>query len=255
MLSSVKGISLKILQYIKEPASKYLPCLLMTKKSLYDMLKKVFIFTERTTPPMNNTNQPRLIVAGILVDKDIAPPMNRLLAERPEVFKHSVNVAYLAAEVCCTSLAEGLNSKFNLTDAQSIEIIKGALLHDIGKLTVPKKTLNKKTKLNEAEIKTIMSHPTAGYEMLVNDKEHNYSKTVLDIVRHHHEKLDGLGYPDGLKKVSPAAQLVAFCDMYDALTETRAYRAKKSIYSAYKIISDEHLDADFFLLLASGLDR
>ena len=204
---------------------------------------------------MNNTNQPRLIVAGILVDKDIAPLMNRLLAERPEVFKHSVNVAYLAAEVCCTSLAEGLNSKFNLTDKESIEVIKGALLHDIGKLTVPKKILNKKTKLSEAEIKVIMSHPTAGYEMLVNDKEHKYSKIVLDIVRHHHEKLDGLGYPDGLKKVSPAAQLVAFCDMYDALTETRAYRAKKSIYSAYKIISDEHLDADFFLLLASGLDR
>lgn len=204
---------------------------------------------------MNNLSQPRLIVSSILLDPSVAPYMQELLNKRPEVFKHSVNVAYLAAEIGCTALRNDLNLKFNISDKDTVEIIRGALLHDIGKLYIPNKTLNKQEKLNEKDIKHIMGHPDRGYQTLIEDKEHSFSKIVLDIVKHHHEKLDGSGYPDHIKKVHPATQLVAFCDMYDALTETRAYRAKKSIFSAYKIINDEHLDTDLFLLLASCLDR
>ena len=205
---------------------------------------------------MNNlSQQPRLVVSSIMLDPSVAPYMQKLLNKRPEVFIHSVNVAYLAAEVCCTTLKHDLNLKFNISDKDTVEIIKGALLHDIGKLTIPNKVLNKQERLDERDIKLIMNHPTKGYKMLVEDKEHKFSKTVLDIVKHHHEKLDGSGYPDQIQKVSPATQLVAFCDMYDALTETRAYRAKKSVFSAYKIISDEQLDNDLFLLLASCFDR
>ena len=204
---------------------------------------------------MDNINQPRLVVASVIIDPDVAPLMNRLLNERPDVFKHSVNVAYLAAEMCCTSLRNDLNLKFNISDEDTIEIIKGALLHDVGKLEISDKILNKKTKLSEKEIKEIMSHPTLGYKMLTKGKKRKFSDTVLDIVLHHHEKLDGIGYPDHLKSVSPNTQLVAFCDMYDALTETRAYRSKKSVFSAYKIISEESLDTGLFLMLASCLDR
>mgnify|MGYP002521488413 CR=1 FL=1 len=204
---------------------------------------------------MNTLNQPRLVVSSILIDPSISSYMVRLMRERPEVYRHSLNVAYLVAEVCCTTLRDDLNIKFSFSDKLVIEVIKGALLHDIGKLAVPKRVLNKVEKLDEKEIKKIMEHPAEGYRMLTEDKEHHYSKTVLDIVKHHHEKLDGVGYPDHLKTISPPTQLVAFCDMYDALTETRAYRSKKSVYSAYKIISGEKLDMDFFLLLASCFDR
>lgn len=206
---------------------------------------------------MQNECSPRLLVSSIELDPSVTPYLQKLLAKRPEVYRHSVNVAYLAAEICCTTLRNDLKQylSFDITDKDTIEIVKGALLHDIGKLVIPNKILNKSETLTPEEVSIIMTHSQKGYEMLSNDKDNKYSKTVLDIVKHHHEKLDGKGYPDHIKKIRASTQLVAFCDMYDALTETRAYRAKKSIFSAYKIINEEQLDNDLFLLLASCFDR
>ncbi len=200
---------------------------------------------------MEHQNKPRLLVDSILVEPDVQPYLYRLKNEKCEVFKHSLNVAYLVAEICYSQIDTEEHLKLDKKEAN--DIIRGALLHDIGKLSIPSKILNKKEKLTKKEIELIRNHPLAGYNMI---KDNDFlSDTVKDIVLHHHEKLDGTGYPDGLKRIKSATQIVAFCDMYDALTEARSYRPKKTIFTAYQILNKECLDSDLFLLLASCIDR
>ena len=98
------------------------------------------------------------------------------------------------------------------------------LLHDLGKVGVPLKILNKPGKLTDDEFTTIKSHPGIGADIL---KDHSLiSPMVLDVVLHHHEKMDGSGYPHGLKgeEISLFAKMGAVCDVYDAITSNRPYK-------------------------------
>nr|WP_318192839.1 HD-GYP domain-containing protein [Pseudomonas sp. FEN] len=97
------------------------------------------------------------------------------------------------------------------------------LLHDIGKMTIPETILNKPSALTEVEFETICSHPEAGATLL----DHQYfSLRVLDVCLHHHEKIDGSGYPHKLRgsQISLFARMAAVCDVYDAITSDRPYR-------------------------------
>jgi len=99
----------------------------------------------------------------------------------------------------------------------------GALLHDIGKIIVPTEVLNKPGKLTEEEWAIMKRHPEAGLE-LVSDID--FPGDIHAIIRNHHERWDGAGYPDGLKgeEIPFAARILCVADVYDALTTTRSYR-------------------------------
>lgn len=99
------------------------------------------------------------------------------------------------------------------------------LLHDLGKATIPLEILNKPGKLTEAEFETMRGHPAAGHAMLREGK--GVGNIPLDVCLHHHEKVDGRGYPDGLKdeEISLFAKMGAVCDVYDAITSNRPYKA------------------------------
>ena len=100
-----------------------------------------------------------------------------------------------------------------------------ALLHDLGKATIPLDILNKPGKLTDAEFAVVRHHPVAGWEMLREGGK--TESAVLDACRHHHEKMDGSGYPKGLKgdEISLMAKMNAVCDVYDAITSNRPYKA------------------------------
>lgn len=102
-------------------------------------------------------------------------------------------------------------------------LLAGALLHDIGKLAVPEYILNKPGKLTESEFAKMKIHPTVGAEIL---KRVNFPYPVEDIVRYHHEKWDGTGYPKGLKgeNIPLVARIIAVVDFYDATRCDRPYR-------------------------------
>ena len=102
-------------------------------------------------------------------------------------------------------------------------LVAGALLHDIGKLAVPEYILNKPGKLTEAEFAKMKIHPTVGGDIL---KRVNFPYPVEDIVRYHHEKWDGSGYPKGLKaeKIPLVARIISVVDFYDATRCDRPYR-------------------------------
>jgi putative nucleotidyltransferase with HDIG domain len=107
----------------------------------------------------------------------------------------------------------------------------GAALHDIGKLGVYENILNKPGALTESEWEIVKSHPEVGANIIKNMK---FLEAACDLVRHHHERLDGKGYPDGLhgKEISVGARIVAVADSFDAMTSDRPYRKAYTIREA-----------------------
>lgn len=98
-----------------------------------------------------------------------------------------------------------------------------ALMHDIGKISIPEQVLNKPSRLSDDEFNLIRSHPAVGAEIISNI---GLIGDLADIVRHHHERVDGRGYPDGLTgdKMSLGAKIVGVADAFDAMTSLRVYR-------------------------------
>jgi putative nucleotidyltransferase with HDIG domain len=127
----------------------------------------------------------------------------------------------------------------------------GALLHDVGKLIVPEHVLNKPGKLDDDEWRILRRHPEAGVELLADIE---FPWDVRPMVRNHHEKWDGSGYPDGLAgtDIPLAARILAIADVYDALTTTRSYRAGYSHEKTVRIMTENaqngHFDPELFEL-------
>jgi len=119
--------------------------------------------------------------------------------------------------------ATELGALFKVSEQELRALHAGALLHDIGKLAVPEYILNKPGKLTEAEFAKMKIHPTVGGDIL---KRVNFPYPVEDIVRYHHEKWDGSGYPKGLKgeQIPLVARIISVVDFYDATRCDRPYR-------------------------------
>ena len=111
----------------------------------------------------------------------------------------------------------------------------GSILHDIGKIHIREATLRKKGPLTEEEWAEIKRHPITGFEMI---KDIPYLTPAIPVVRHHHERWDGHGYPDELSRedIPLAARIVAVADSFDAMTTSRPYRPARSPGSAYEEI-------------------
>jgi HD-GYP domain-containing protein (c-di-GMP phosphodiesterase class II) len=123
-------------------------------------------------------------------------------------------------------------------DLNVIETIRiGAVIHDIGKLAIPTSILTKLDPLTDGEWSLIRSHPVIGEQLLAPYPRY---APGLPIVRHHHERWDGLGYPDGLagEEIPIAARIVAACDAFDAMTTNRTYSAALSVEEACKELLD-----------------
>lgn len=139
-------------------------------------------------------------------------------------------------------------------DLEAIRL--SGLLHDVGKITVDTKILNKPDKLNEAEFNEIKKHPLTAYNILdVSD----VFMPIKEIVKGHHEKYDGSGYPEGLigEAIPIGARIVSITDVFDSLTSKRSYRDSMTLDEALEIIregSGTHFDAvlvDLFIPMAN----
>ena len=111
-----------------------------------------------------------------------------------------------------------------LADDELTTIRLGAYLHDVGKVRVPHEILNKPGPLTDEEFATLKQHTVWGVELLASVE---FPWDIKPIIRSHHERVDGSGYPDGLQgdAIPLAAQIICIADVYDALTTTRSYRA------------------------------
>jgi diguanylate cyclase (GGDEF)-like protein/putative nucleotidyltransferase with HDIG domain len=135
-------------------------------------------------------------------------------------------------------LAEGLARAVGYTEEQMEGLKAAALLHDIGKLAVPDYILNKPGKLTTAEYSKIMIHPVVGADILSNVE---FPYEVVPIVKHHHERYDGGGYPSGLRgeTIPVGARLLTIVDCYDALTTDRSYRQSYGRDDALNVMRSE----------------
>jgi putative nucleotidyltransferase with HDIG domain len=115
-------------------------------------------------------------------------------------------------------------------------LYSAAMFHDLGKATIPLAILDKPGRLDAQERATIETHPVLGYDVLKGNK--NISSEVLDAVRHHHEYLDGSGYPDGLcaENISDLVRMLTISDIFSALIEDRRYRQPVAREQAYDIL-------------------
>ncbi len=125
--------------------------------------------------------------------------------------------------VCALMIA--LARQLTLSDEQTYEAGMAGLLHDIGKMAIPMEILNKPGKLTEEEFSIVREHPMQGYKILRDCQ--GMTDIVLDVCLHHHEKMDGQGYPDHFTggQISLFARMGAICDVYDAITSNRPYKA------------------------------
>ena len=130
------------------------------------------------------------------------------------------------------------------------------LMHDIGKACMPMHVLNKPGKLTDAEFSVIKSHPVEGHRMLLSGE--NVPPMVLDVCLHHHEKVDGSGYPEGLdsQTISLYAKMGAVCDVYDAITSNRPYKAGWDPAESLRKMAEwskGHFDATVFQAFVKSL--
>jgi HD-GYP domain-containing protein (c-di-GMP phosphodiesterase class II) len=122
------------------------------------------------------------------------------------------------------SLALDLAGRLGMSGEAARSVELGALLHDIGKIRVPESILNKPGPLDEAEWEVMRAHPLVGEQILAPISP---LQGILPIVRSHHERWDGGGYPDGLAgvEIPLGARVIAVCDAWRAMNEPRPYRA------------------------------
>ncbi len=137
-----------------------------------------------------------------------------------------------------TEYATTLGKHLNLDQADLDALYRGAFLHDVGKIAIPDRVLLKKGRLTRKEYDLMKRHPTIGDDLCRTVRSF---EAVRPIVRHHHERLDGRGYPDGLAgdRIPLLAQIVSIVDVFDALTTDRPYRKALPTATAYKMMRED----------------
>jgi len=141
----------------------------------------------------------------------------------------------------CERLADyatALGRRLELPQVDIEALYRGGFLHDIGKIAIPDRVLLKKGKLTKKEFASMMRHAEIGDALLATVRSLD---RVRPIVRHHHERIDGRGYPDGLRgdEIPLLAQIVSVVDVFDALTTDRLYRKALPIDTAYRMLLEK----------------
>jgi HD-GYP domain-containing protein (c-di-GMP phosphodiesterase class II) len=156
------------------------------------------------------------VVESINRHPDALLSLARLKTADEYTYMHSVAVC---------ALMVSLGRQLGLNDDQCRDAGMAGMLHDLGKAAMPQDILNKPGKLTNEEFDIIKTHPRRGYEMLLDSP--NVSDGAKDVCLHHHERYDGTGYPDKLagEKISLLSRMGAVCDVYDAVTSDRPYKA------------------------------
>ncbi|MCB4204295.1 HD-GYP domain-containing protein [Deferribacterales bacterium Es71-Z0220] len=186
-------------------------------------------------------------IADITVkNKSLLVNIAKLKTYDDYTFQHSLNVAIFASS---------LGKLLNLSVSEIKVLVNSGILHDIGKMLVPKDILNKPAKLTDEEFAIMKNHVLAGYDFL---KKNGFSEEELKIVLEHHERADGSGYPYGLKdeQISIAGKIGAVVDIYDAITSDRVYHKGMYPPKAIKLMfswTDKHINRKIFEFFVSNV--
>ena len=158
-----------------------------------------------------------------------------LKTKDPQLHRHSLRVHSLALSFATTTL--------QLSEAESLKIGLAAFFHDIGKMNINDAILQKASCLTRQEYQIIKNHPAYGAEMLSQFK---LIKSVIPALYHHHERLDGNGYPEGLRgdSIPFGARIIAIVDAYEVMTSHRVYQKSRTPLQAFEELY-EHAGTQF----------
>jgi HD-GYP domain-containing protein (c-di-GMP phosphodiesterase class II) len=165
------------------------------------------------------------------------------------LYRHSVNV----------SMINGLMGKWLSLNSEDISnLVIAGLVHDLGKTRVPSEILNSPNKLSDEEFEIIKKHSVFSHEMLKANSR--FSRIICDAARHHHEKMNGSGYPDGLAadEISIYARITSISDVYDAMVSKRAYKNAHSPFAVLNQLKEEQfwgLDIQLVNLFTERMPR
>lgn len=187
----------------------------------------------------------KAIVAGAQLDTDGAHEASEQIASAVALtgindWLATVKGYHLGTFQHCmlvTGVASAFGSKTGMSRQDVMRLTMAGLLHDIGKAVVPLRILDKPGALDPDELVIMQLHPVAGYDYL---SQHSMLDVqTLSSVRHHHEALDGSGYPDGLKgaEIDDLTRIITICDIYSALVERRSYKEAKTPKQALAILN------------------
>jgi putative nucleotidyltransferase with HDIG domain len=147
-----------------------------------------------------------------------------------------------------TGLCAAFSLRLGLTPNHQHLLLQAALIHDVGKARIPPHILNKPGALSKPEMEIMRTHAALGHAMLAGQR--GVDPVILDVIRHHHEYLDGTGYPDSLqgRQISDYVRIVTICDIYAALIERRPYKAPMPPQQALAVLTDLSVRLDRNLL-------
>ncbi|MNN09957.1 Cyclic di-GMP phosphodiesterase response regulator RpfG [compost metagenome] len=145
------------------------------------------------------------------------------LNKHPEIYQHSVRVSMLAEKIAV---------HLELSASDSAQLIRGCFVHDIGKIMIPRDVILERGPLDEKQWDLIKLHPILGAELLEGNQ--GFGPQITAVVRSHHERWDGKGYPDGLKgeEIPFFARVCAVIDAFDSMTSNFTYRRRLNISEA-----------------------
>ncbi len=226
-----EGYELGAIDVITKPfMSHFLKCRVNNVVELYEHRNHLEHVVEKQVERLKRMNQSLVeALASIIEFRD------------GESGEH-VRRIYRVTKILMTE-ASNTYQEYRLSEEEIEKIARSSILHDIGKIAIPDMILNKPGRLTKEEFEIMKQHTVKGCEILqtlpdIMDNEiYRYS---YDICRHHHERWDGKGYPDGLPgdEISIWAQVVAVADVYDALTSVRVYKGAYSKETACKMIAN-----------------
>ena len=194
-------------------------------KNIFNEEKYFTIFT-----PIRTNEEIITVVNNIKITTEILEELKNIRDTLPYTFRHTLLVTALTVKIA-------LDLKSTEYDPELIAVV--GLTHDIGKTRVPKYILGKDSPLRQSEYNLLMTHSLISYILLCYYLGGS-SNEILNAVRDHHEKLDGKGYPRGIKKIGKYAKIITPVDIFDALISERPYRSSPfTIRQALDYLIDE----------------
>ncbi len=209
--------------------------------STQELVRETFE-TPRSNEMIQRARQVVISMVGFMLrEKGALASLMKVMSFDYYTYTHSVNVFVFSV---------ALARRCGYDDNRALrDLGQGTLLHDVGKSMLDPALVNFEGKYTPAQFREMKKHPLQGHVIL--KRQGTLSALALDIVRRHHEKFGGNGYPDGLKEpqISPFVRICTIADIFDALTTERSYRNSMDSFAALKLMKEENakdLDPKFF---------
>jgi len=225
----------------QEPGAAYLPVILVTAYEERESRRRALAAgaDDLLLAPVNRTEllarvrsllRLHLFHADLVEHESVVLSLSAALEAKDAYTRgHSARVG---------ALAERLAEELGESAETAATLRLGGLLHDIGKIAVPESLLHKPGRLTAEELTAVMAHPRIGWEIC---RRLRSAEPVLDVIRYHHERYDGRGYPDGLagERIPWLARVLSLVDALDALTSDRSYRRRLALDEGVSLLVEE----------------